>query len=373
MPKYTNKRYRYVTSIHDINYILQVAAIHTTITYGEHSIKAPTRYTSYVEDKQRYIRVTTRYVKDINNKDGSVEYTYADDYVCTWMFDKTGKENYHMHPSRVARLSNNAYTPLDIIKKQPDLFYRGEDGKILESAKPILGFNPKFDNTEHQVYCYDLNSAYAAVLRDKIIDTYNFRCDDVVKENEVGFMFNNDLTMVSKGYIADYVFPLIDSPYKEFCDKWYKIKKKSPKGSREKAEAKDVLVITVGLFQLHNPFLRAYVVNSCNKKIEDIVKANYDHVCCWNTDAVYSDIPLDLELGDNVGQFKLEYQGLFRQKGNNYQKVNDDAVSYRGVCNVLFKKGWNLLTDPLPENYLPYKYNMEKNLVEVDSRYVEEI
>ena len=111
--------------------------------------------------------------------------------------------------------------------------------------------------------------------------------------------------------------------------------------------------------QNHNPFLRAYVVNMCNKKIKDIIDAHPEECCMWNTDAVYSTAPLDLEIGENIGQFKLEYQGILRQVNNNYQKVDEHNTTYRGVCKMLFKEDFNILTDPIPD-YGGLKYMFDK-------------
>lgn len=362
MREYAQKRVRYVSRIEDIQKIIDIASRMTVLIHIDADKRSLTlKDASYVEDKQRYLNVTTRYVKDFEDKDGNVSYEFDTNYPCTWKFDKTGAENYHMHPSRVSRLSNNVYKPMDYVKE--GYFELDSDGRPYNSAKPILGFNPKYDKTEHQVYCYDLNSAYAMVLRDKIIDTYHPHFHTMVKDNQVGFMDDTDITMVHRG-MADVVFDLIDSPYRDFCDKWYNIKKKAPKGSREKAEAKDVLVITVGLFQLHNPFLRAYVVNSCNEFIQSIIDRHPNEICMYNTDAVYSTIPLDdLVIGDNVGQFKLEYQGLFRQVGNNYQKVDIDETSYRGVCKIMFKEGYNILNGDIPRGLMPYTYDKQSHKV----------
>lgn len=59
-----------------------------------------TRIWSFIEDCQRYIKLTTRYIKDIVDDDGNTTYQFLTDddpkYVCTWLFDKTGedKENF---------------------------------------------------------------------------------------------------------------------------------------------------------------------------------------------------------------------------------------------------------------------------------------
>ena len=92
----------------------------------------------------------------------------------------------------------------------------------------------------------------------------------------------------------------------------------------------------------------------------------------WNTDAVYctEHIPeLDALCGEDIGQFKIEYEGLFRQKGSNYQKVDTHEVSYRGIMKCLFDEDYNLLEDPTPEICLPYEMNKETYQIEKNKEF----
>lgn len=339
--------------------------------------KPSTKLLTTVNDGDRYYKITTRFIIDEEQEDGSIKYRDIQDtdkykYVCTWIFDKTGEDVYRIHPSRVARRSNNVYKPFNIVEDQPKLFLRDDFGKFIQSAKPLIGYNKKFDKTEHNVVCYDLNSAYATVLIDKIIDTYNCQGSGVVGKGCVGFMLDCDLTMKHEGEYADFIFPLIDSPYRDYAIKYYKQKESSPKGSKERDEAKQVLVITVGLFQNVNPFLRAYVVNSCNEFIGKLVNKYKSKVCMWNTDAIYTTEhiqELDELCGEGIGQFKVEYEGLFRQVKCNYQKVEENKTSYRGVMKMLFKEDYNILTDQIPKVVLPYKMNKETYRIELNKEF----
>ena len=78
----------------------------------------------------------------------------------------------------------------------------------------------------------------------------------------------------------------------------------------------------------------------------------------WNTDAIYTTEPIEeLEIGTEIGQWKLEYEGMFRQKQTSYQKVDKEEVTYRGVSKCLFKKSFNLLTDKLPAHNFKYYFD----------------
>ena len=94
----------------------------------------------------------------------------------------------------------------------------------------------------------------------------------------------------------------------------------------------------------------------------------------WNTDALYCTEhieELDNLIGDDIGQFKIEYEGMFRQRGCNYQKLDleEHKTSYRGKSKILFKDEYNILTDRLPTCVMPYKMDKETLEIEVNKEY----
>ena len=366
---FKKRRIRYVETVEQINKIIELATsndltilIEEDKDYEFTASRLPLRRASYVYDCDKFTKFTTMYVKEIQLEDGSFDYELVrgEKYACTWIFDKSGEYNIAVNPLEIQIEAGKYYKPYEEIDKEDTIFHFWS-GKVVESARPLVSYNKKFDNTEHYVYCYDLNSAYANVLKDKIIDTYHWRSYDEVGDGEIGFNFDNNLTLVHKGEgLAFRVYKLIDSPFKEYINKYYNIKKSAPSGSREKKVAKAYLNYCVGLWQNHNPFLRAYVVNTCNEYISKYIKKYKDIVCMWNTDAIYTTEPIEeLELGTEIGQWKLEYEGLFRQKQTAYQKVDKAEVTYRGVSKCLFKKDFNLLTDKLPAHDFRYYFDSE--------------
>ena len=141
MRKNINKRFRYVLNYEDFKYIESVAKRRTIIAYGvDHNFLAPLRYWSYVQDKERYIELTTMYVKDIV-EDDKVSYVETNEkYPCTWIFDKSGESDIKVHPSRVSKIVNNIYKPKELVKEEVKdyCFDTNEDNKIIQSAKPML-------------------------------------------------------------------------------------------------------------------------------------------------------------------------------------------------------------------------------------------
>lgn len=134
--------------------------------------------------------------------------------------------------------------------------------------------------------------------------------------------------------MADIKFKLIDTPkkLKDFLIRWYNRKKNST--GNEKLEAKAMLNLPIGYCQRYNPFLRSYVVNTCNKVIKDIIDEN---TLFWNTDAIFSKVRRpELEIGNEIGQFKEIKCDKLVYVGNVYQ-INDEDPTYRGISKTWFK------------------------------------
>lgn len=314
---------------------------------------------SFVEDKQIYCEVTTNVV----------EYALhgAKKFVpCTYIFRKDGQSEQVIDPAICYSTLQRYYKTPDMrkVKFFGEYLEMNERGTYVSSARPLVGYNERYDNSEQKMWVYDLNSAYAWAMCQPIPDTSGeHREDDIIREGEIGFMLDDECTMVTKkGSYADVIFPLIPSPYKDFAQKYYNIKK-TTKDKAEKARAKQMLVYAVGYLQRHNPFIRSRIVSQCNRYIKRLIN---DDTAMWNTDAIYSLVPrTDLEIGDNLGQFKLEHDGeIIRHRGCNYQVVGK-SVTYRGVSKAWFTDGeWNLLTDPIPCRGNIYYLNRETFRIE---------
>lgn len=213
-------------------------------------------------------------------------------------------------------------------------------GKFLNKQAGLLWYNPAFNNKKVYAYAYDINSAYLSCLMNKIPRTdYIKDFDREVKENEVGFIFNDELTLITKGY-ANIIFDLVDTPdcLKQFAKRWYD-RKKNPKDKHHK-KAKTIINAAIGCLQYHNPYLRSYIVSSCNYFIKSLI--DEDTVIC-NTDSIVSTKPLNLKVGVNIGEFSLD-EGYITINKNNYE--SDWKVAQRGKNNheLLYKfENWRII------------------------------
>ena len=326
-----------------------------------------------VELKDTKLEITTRY--------------YDFGKPCTYIFDLNNEDIFKQSGIDCFKEFSKAYKipkakdyKIKVLDKYLDL----ESNKYVCSARPILDYNRAYEKQYlKDCYEYDLNSAYANTILKQIPDLYNpiiaeWPNQIKVKKNEIGFIFDDELSIVKPGYEADIKFKLIDTPksLKEFLLKWYN-KKKTSTGS-EKLEAKAMLNLPIGYCQRYNPFLRSYVVNSCNEAIKQLIDKD---TLFWNTDAIFSlKRRPELELGTEIGQFKEVHCNTLCYVGNVYQ-INNEDPTYRGISKSWFKafekengRKYDLLKDYDKSisrlNY--YNLNWEELRVEVNSIWQEE-
>lgn len=285
---------------------------HMIIELKDTKIEITTRYYEY--------GVPTTYIFDLNNED---------------IFVRSGLD-YFKEFSRAYKVPKADKYNIDRLNR----YKNTENNKYVCSASPILDYNRKYEKQLlENCYEYDLNSAYANTLLRKIPDLENpviAKWPEQIKvnKNEVGFILDDTLSIVNSGYMADIKFKLIDTPkkLKDFLIRWYDRKKNST--GNEKLEAKAMLNLPIGYCQRYNPFLRSYVVNSCNKVIKDLIDEN---TLFWNTDAIFSKVRRpELEIGNEIGQFKEIKCDKLVYVGNVYQ-INDEDPIYRGISKTWFK------------------------------------
>ena len=230
------------------------------------------------------------------------------------------------------------------------------------SASAILYRNEKYDGIRlDDCYGYDINSAYTWAMCQPMPDTsVKPKIFEKVGKDEIGF--DGNFNLVFTGKTASFVYPKIESPFKKFAEVWYK-KKKEAKTKEEKQIAKDVLNASIGYFQRTNPILRTAIIWYANNRIKNLI--DEDTLYC-NTDSIISKkrrLDIENNLGDGLGQWKIEHQGQFAFKGYSYQ-WNNNIPSYRGIAKSWFPKGWDILKDEIPKDGNIYYYNEINNQIE---------
>ncbi len=293
--------------------------------------------------------------------------------VTTWVFNLNGEDT-----SSIA--GQQAYAQLCRAYKIPDFrenslmenWYFKEQGRFQCSASPIVGYNRKFNKTRlYNVYEYDLNSAYSSVMLNGLPDTSEYREKDYVKNGEVGFILDEKLTMVDiEGGYSDVIFKIMPCPdkLKDWLIDCYNEKKTAIGIDRQRAKA--FLNYPIGYCQRTNPFIRSYIVHKCNARIDDLIDKD---TIFWNTDAIFSIRKRDdLEIGDDIGQFKEVLIDSVYYDGNNYQ-IGLNEPCYRGIPKQWFKsfakmngRPFDMEKDGLPPKMNKFIFNwdtlrLEKN------------
>ena len=155
-----------------------------------------------------------------------------------------------------------------------------------------------------------------------------------VKEDELGFNF--DLTvkgdtsfrMCFEGEFANIIFKKkVYRGLLDFVEYEYARKKTSTKEERDKHKL--ILNSLIGIMKYHNVFLRIAVLEYARMYIESLKDEN---TIMQTVDSIVSLTPRpDLDIGDNLGQFKLEQVAnrLYYRSPNAYQL--GDKIVYSGV------------------------------------------
>lgn len=218
-------------------------------------------------------------------------------------------------------------------------------------------------------YGYDLNSSFPLAMLHDMPDTEHLLFKKFVEPGEVGFKLTENaftgremLTAVYEGK-ADYIFPLKPSPFKHFVEYYYNIKENN-KNKHKREVAKQVLNYAIGYIRRKNPFVHCAIITQSNNYIMSFIDEN---TLYCNTDSIVSKVKrpdIEENLGDNIGQWKIEHEGTFKLANNGYQ-WNDDLPVIRGVAKEWYKRafpnGFNILTDKIPGlEYNVYKFDFFK-------------
>lgn len=331
---YWNKRIRYV-DLATINQHIKYCYNYRKIVFRERQDHENIGLTAFVNDKLRFFELTYKYAGDVT----------------TYIFDKaTGSlENHQQITGLQAFTMLNRYTHVNRVITKAD--------EAPFSAVPLLWFNPKLEGKRVDAICYDINSAYSYAMIQAMPDTSIPPKQKYIEPGEIGFDVNGNRQ--TSGYSL-FVFNLMESPFKKYVEHFFK-KKNTAKNLSAKRKAKEYLNFCVGFLQHRDPYTRAQIVGLANDRILSLMDENT--IYC-NTDSIVSltERP-DLELGTDIGQWKIEHKGKFAFKGYNYQ-WNFDPPSVRGKSKTDFKEGWDLLKDGMPDNGNLYKFNRIRGVME---------
>lgn len=358
---FSRKRIRYVDA-EEMGIILKKIKYMCLICYGSKPPNVPfSSEIAWIEDKMVNLQVTVKLDKP-----------------CTYILRKDKSDNKQEIDPMTAYATLNRYYKVPSFRKDEYvndfLDYDETLSKYNVTSRGLLYCNQKYDKQRTSgCYGYDLNSSYPNAMLKKMPDTSKeYRTESSVGENEIGFLIRVEdvngetettLEPTFNG-LADFVFPLMDSPFKKFVEVWYG-KKKNAKTKEEKEKAKQMMNFAIGCLQKHNPFLRATILYYANLAITEHM--DEDTLLC-STDSLISKRKRDdLDIGKEIGQFKLEHEGDFYYDGMNYQ-WNLETPTYRGIPKSWFKKGWDMSKDELPKSGNVYRFDKKSLMIKENKR-----
>ena len=304
---------------------------------------------AYIEEKDTYYRVTF--------KPGKKAITYE--------FDKDGAYLIQLMPKEAVRRMSIAFKiqrTLEIMHIHPSK---------IESAKPILYKNEKFNGVAVEAYEYDLSEAYAQMLKLPLPDLNTVKYDAKIDENQVGFYALGEYLYCSfeKGKECQYVFDLMPSPYVKWVNRIdNKIKRAINKN--EVKELKSNYRYAIGDLQNINPFWRCIVVERCNQLV---LKYKDKNTVYCNTDSIVSTVRrLDIENDNNFKWALKREKEIFKwQKDKMNYQWNLEIPKYKGpykraieYFNKTHDRRWDILIDEIPKA-CKHKYKLDKETLEV--------
>lgn len=345
-----NKRIHFLTCEEMSKLIDKLSYTHEFV-FCEHVAGMPIKRKAYIEDRLVKFSVTTW------TDEGKTEFTTRKD---------EEREDQRISGAEAFRIMSKYYRVPRIEEFLPEICQKRMLGGW--SATPIMYANPLYKGKRQYAIGYDLNGAYAAALKRPIPDTTVAPKCGIIGENEVGFTVdeNGVLKAIYSG-CSRYVYPLIESPFIPFVDKWYQ-SKITAITKEERQKAKQVINLAVGMLQRHNPFIRATVITHCNDYINSLID---DNTIFANTDCIVSLVrrpDIEANLGIECGQWKIEHEGDFAYLSEGACQWYGDKVSYKGVSKNQIKDGFDILSDEIEArkiewhfDYTKYKYVKKEN------------
>lgn len=296
-----------------------------------------------------------------------LNYTPTDGKFSKFIFQLDGKTNLDQKTGMEAfallqRMSNSFVNDMT---NDPEIYDQNNQCWLVPSIAGIVWVNPKFKGKRiSNCIGYDENSAWDWAMCQPMPNTNKpYKKWQKLKDGEIGF--NRDirgysdreyLYMETKiGELCEFVFEKIESPFKDFVNYYYN-KKKNAKTPEEKQKYKDILVFPIGYMARKNPFIRSAILSYSNYRIFDLIDPETTYSS--NTDSLNSTVIRDdIELGEELGQFKIEHTGDYVYCDSGYQ-WNKALPSVRGKSKKWFENaypnGFDILKDELPSTEANY-------------------
>lgn len=251
----------------------------------------------------------------------------------------------------------------------------GIDSIDVPDCTALLYKNPDYDGKATVAYEYDLSQAYAQMLKLPLPITSSLKRNAKLDEGQIGFIeIGGSLSLIEeKGAYCDYVFDVMESPYKKWVDTLFR-RCEEAETKEEKDDIKNIYRFAIGCLRNTNEFWRATIVGRCNNLVTKYVSKDPSNVIYCNTDSIVSRVRrLDIE-NDTEFIWKLKHEGcIFKwQKGKmNYQwdlempAMKGPLQRYIKYYNETHEKPWDILIDNVP-THLEHEYKLNRKTLQIE-------
>lgn len=215
------------------------------------------------------------------------------------------------------------------------VIYDDDDVNIVANMYYYIDKMIKRNEWISHCYGYDMNSCYPYFMTKPLPYGNIIRENDFVQEGELGFSWNitikgdKSLVMNLPGEYACYIFKTkIYQGFVDWANTEYSIKLNA-KDTGYYDLIKKKYNAVIGNMKYHNIFIRIAVLEYAYKYMESLKD---EHTIMQTVDSIVSSVPRpDLDIGDNLGQFKEEHKDEpFIFKKQSIKKWLYSDTSYKG-------------------------------------------
>lgn len=206
------------------------------------------------------------------------------------------------------------------------------------------------------VYEYDINNAYAygAILEKPIRETFKtYKEPVIVPPNHKGIDVNGAIVKAGEMAISTFVVEKPDQKIIDYFTKLSKTAKDTTLTDKERTQAKNRIVITIGMMKYKDLLYRQLIIHNLNSQIINKV-IEVDEPLMFNVDAIYTTVEQDelFDIGTNLGQYKKKTHTNFYISGLNYH--SDQSSALRGIPKSQQGRAFEAVRPK-------YKYNIVKH------------
>lgn len=217
--------------------------------------------------------------------------------------------------------------------------------------------NISYNKEWYKAVDFDMNNCYPSFFSKPLPYGEIIGYNRMVRAGEIGFdevMIKDEMGIVlhtSPVSKASIIFKSkIYQGLVEYAANSYTKLKKLPHDSEERQRLKAYTHAFLGNMKHHHIFIRAAVLGYARAFMESIKDKYYKYIITMTVDSIVTIRPDLIEpiltMGDNMGEFKKEYDGYYCRMGIGIVAWANDIIKYKSKNINQFDDNWNMYLDP---------------------------